>query len=83
MTSIDLWFRNISLATVGITGCRGKSEIHETSQEAILDVQMNDDGGLNQWRQREMDKQKSKLLEVERIVITDGLNLQEKQKKKE
>lgn len=65
MTSFDLWYRNISLVTVGIIGCKGKSEIYETSYEAILDVQMSNDGDLNQWRQREMDRQKNKLLEIE------------------
>lgn len=65
MTSFDLWHRNISLVTVGIIGCKGKSEIYETSYEAILDVQMSNDGDLNQWRQREMDRQKNKLLEIE------------------
>lgn len=47
MTSFDLWYSNISLVTVGIIGCKGKSEIYETSYEAIRDVQMSNDGDLN------------------------------------
>lgn len=56
MTLFDLCFRNIILVAVGIIGCKGKSEIYETNQKAILDVPMNNDRALKQWRQREMDR---------------------------